>query len=86
MTNRVTCMLSRSFVIFYFETFWPNYDIDIRSYGQLLSLFYQGFREISNGKINDRHMVTIFVLSEIIFVVKCLEIKKKISNCNSFNV
>ena len=26
----------RGFVIFYFKTFWPNYNIDLRSYGQLL--------------------------------------------------
>ena len=29
-----------SFVIFFFKTFWPNYNLDLHSYGQLLSLFY----------------------------------------------
>ena len=27
------------FLDFYFKTFWPNYNTDLRSYGQLLSLF-----------------------------------------------
>ena len=39
MTWNVTFMLSRSFLIYYFKTFWLNYNIDIRFYGQLLSLF-----------------------------------------------
>ena len=25
---------------FYFETLWPNYNLDLRSYGQLFSLFF----------------------------------------------
>ena len=29
-----------SFVIFYFKIFCPNYNIDLRFYGQLLSLFF----------------------------------------------
>ena len=28
-----------SFVLFSFNTFWPNYNLDLRSNGQLLSLF-----------------------------------------------
>ena len=33
-------MLWRSFVFFYFETTCPKYNLDLRSYGQLFSLFY----------------------------------------------
>ena len=32
-------MLLGGFTIFYFHTFRPNYNLDLRSYGQLLSLF-----------------------------------------------
>ena len=28
-------------MIFYFKTFWQNYILDLRSYGQLFSLFYE---------------------------------------------
>ena len=40
MTWNVTFMVWRSFMIFYCKTFWPNYNIDLRSYGQLLYLFF----------------------------------------------
>ena len=33
-------MLWRSFLIFNFKTLWPNYNNDLCSYGQLLSLLY----------------------------------------------
>ena len=36
MTWNVTFMLWRNIGIFYFKTFWPNYNLDLRSYGQLL--------------------------------------------------
>ena len=34
-----TSLLCYEEVFFYFKTLWPHYNLDLRSYGQLLSLF-----------------------------------------------
>ena len=40
ITWNVTLKLWITFVFFCFEPFWPNYNLDLRSYGQLVSLSY----------------------------------------------
>jgi hypothetical protein len=45
MTWNVTFMSRRRFVIFYFKMFWPNYNLDLRSYGQLV-LFLIKFKRM----------------------------------------
>ena len=51
ITWNVTFMFWRSFAIFYIKTFWPNYNIDLRSYGQLLSLFHLNLPCFASWKI-----------------------------------
>ena len=34
---------------FYFKTFWPNYNLDVRFYGQLLSLFLNKVKCLHNA-------------------------------------
>ena len=38
----MTLLLWRFFVLIYFQATWPNYNLDLRSYWQFLSLFFLG--------------------------------------------
>ena len=66
MTWNVTFMLWRSFVIFYFKTFRPIYNLDLRYHGQHLFLFL--------------HQPTIFNTLNI-FLFQCPLINKWIFIC-----
>ena len=72
MTLNVTFMSWRSFVIFYMKTFWPNYNLDLCSNGQLLSLFCKLFNYIELNAYSSKTILLSYLIL-IIFVKKLLK-------------
>ena len=65
MTWYVTFMLWRSCMLIYFNTFWPNYNLDLRFYGQLFFFFVYSriFRaRIKNWFFDAKKIVILFSL------------------------
>ena len=47
--NISSSISQKSFVILYFNTFWPNYNVYLRYYGQPLSLFKTMVHSLENN-------------------------------------